>query len=342
MTPKAQPIRTSQAGPPEPAFRHFPDHSPGVADSQAPPQSKPGARLPLVTPKDLCWFAYLYPGRWAARISRGLLRLLLGIADPIFRCISRPAQREMAKGLATAFGGQMPLQERHRIVHRYVSNAIRRAGDDLLMGEGRERVNCRSFDGREHLDTALASGKGVLLISMHWYASRIARRYMALLGYPVMAVRNRYPPDMRMGYLGRKLLKPKYVELLHKVIQDEVFIQDPECSLKILGRLRANGIVDIHYDSHFSKQMLERSFLGHAESFPAGPLHLARISGCAVLPMLAVGHAGSLEIQIGRPFILDRNLPGEEYCRKYMPVLAQAMEAHVRRYPDQWELWTRL
>lgn len=342
MTPKAQPIRTSQAGPPEPAFRHFPGHSLGVEDLHAPPLSEPAVRLPWATLKDFCWFTYLYPGRWVARISPKLLRLLLGMAEPIFRRISSPAQREIAKGLATAFGDQMPPQERARIVRRYVGNAIRRAGDDLLMAEAREKVNCRSFAGREHLDSALSSGKGVLLISMHWYASRIARRYLASLGYPVMAVRNRYPPDKRMGRLGRNFLQPRFVELLHKVIQDEVFIQDPECSLKILGRLRANGMVDIHYDSHFSKQMLARSFLGHAESFPAGPLHLARISGCAVLPMLAVGHAGSLEIQIGRPFILDRNLAGEEYCRKCMPVLAQAMEAHVRRYPDQWELWTRL
>jgi len=317
--------------------------SPAIPEGPYSPSSKRSAApLPWITSKDFFWLLYLYPGRWVSRISNKLLRVLLWCVGPVFQRISMPAQQVLEKRLATAFGTQMPVDARKQTARNYISNSIRRLADDLALANGNAHMNCRSFVGREHLDSALAAGRGIILTSLHWHSTRVALRHLKNMGYPVMVVRNRYPRDRRMGRLGQKFLQPRYIELLHKVIQDEVYIQDPECSLKILARLRANGIVNIHLDVPFSRQLLNHSFLRQTMAFPVGPLHIARISGCAVLPLLTIGHSGSLEIQIGQPFIFDRSLPAEEYCLRHLPAISQTFELYVSQYPDQWELWIKL
>lgn len=301
-----------------------------------------GAARPLLTAKDIGWLLYLYPGCWAAAVSGTLVRLLVWGAEPLFQQIARSARRQVEERLHLAFGADMSPSERLRVARRYISHAVRRAGDDLILARGKEQVRCRSFVGRERLDTALAAGRGVLLVSLHWFANRAACCHLMDLGYAVMSVRHRYPGDPRMGRVGRDFCQPRYIEFLHRVIRDEVFVQDPECSLKILRRLRAGGIVSIQLDARRTSHLIEHPFLGRPGQFPVGPFAIARTSGCSILPMFAAGHARSLEMEIGPPFVLDASLPADAYCRRYLLEALDVMERYVHQYPDQWDSWTKL
>jgi KDO2-lipid IV(A) lauroyltransferase len=298
--------------------------------------------LPWIKVKDLLWFLYLYPARWVSRTAPPTLKLFLQLIEPAFQVFSAPRRHEVERKLAVAFGPATPPPRIKAIARRFVANFVWRAGDDLMLLRDPPPVHCRSFRGREHLDAALAAGKGVLLVSLHWYAGRAANRYLETAGYPVLTVRNEEPPDELMGRLGRRFLQPRYIRLLHDVIRDEVFIQDRECSLKILSRLRIGGIVDLHLDPPFSRRLIEHPFLGEPLQFPVGFFHLARNSGSAVLPMLVRGCAQDLEIRIAPPLPLDRSLPFDEFCLAHLSPLVRIFESYVLEYPDQWELWTRL
>ena len=301
---------------------------------------------PWVTLKDLFWALYLYPGRWLAGSPLG--NMTQRAAEFVFHNCSKAQKKDVMCRLVSVFGAQTPISNLKTIVRRFIANAVRRAFDDLDLARDGVTVRCLSFTGREHLDAALAGGKGVLLVSLHWFAGRTGNRYLASAGYPVMSVRNSEPEDERMGRLGRRFLQPRYIRFLHEVIRDEVFIQDRECSLNILSRLRNGGIVNIlldaffFLDTSFSGQTLELTFLGETHPFPVGPLHLARISGCALLPMLTLGHADALEIRIGPPLEFDRALDAESLSRAHLPELVRILESQVIEHPDQWELWTRI
>jgi lauroyl/myristoyl acyltransferase len=251
-------------------------------------------------------------------------------------------KKEVVRNLSLAFGPETPSPVLRTISRRFISNAVQQAADDLLLLREDTQVRCRSFRGREHLDSAFSEGRGVLLVSPHWFANRVSNRYLANLGYPVMTVRNLVHRDMFMGRLGQISLQPKYIHLLHKVIRDEVFIQDPECSLKILQRLRSGGIVEINLDASLSQHLIMRPFLGRPRQFPAGAMHLAKASGCSILPKLAVGHADSLEIQIGPPLEMDSSLPMETFCETHLFALIKIIESYVLEHADQWELWIKL
>ena len=145
-----------------------------------------------------------------------------------------------------------------------------------------------------------------------------------------------------MGRLGQRFLLPRYLRFLHNVIRDEVLVEDPECSLKILGRLRSGGIVDMHLDVSFSEHLIEWPFAGRQRLLPAGPLHMARVAGCAVLPILVIGHARALDIRIGPPLTLDRSLTPDAFCAAHLPGLASILESYVLAHPGDWELWIKL
>ena len=344
MTTTSQAAGTSatQATPPGNEEGGAPGCSAHQASRPGPAQGDSGRPLPWVTVKDILWALYLYPARWLSRVSPAALTPILYLAGPVFQLLSVRRKDEVRARLAVALGPDTPRSALRALARSFIAHCVRRAGDDLALDRADAPVRCLRFDGREHLDAAVAAGKGVLFASLHWHAGRAANRALAAAGYPVMTVRTGRPPDRRMGRLGRRFLQPRYVRFLHDVIRDEVFIQDPECSLKILARLRSGGVVDIHLDASLTQHVIVLPFLGETRRFPVGPLRLARVCGCAVLPLLAMGHAQALDIRIGRPLIFDRDLPPDAFCRAHLPGLVRTLESYVLEHPDQWELWTRL
>jgi len=317
----------------------------GVSGYEIPgpfPYQQPDSSRPWVTVKDVLWGVYLFaglcvPGKLLPYLARAVSAL-----DPVARLAAKPLRKEIVKNLSLSFAAAPSSVALENTAGRFISNAIRQKMDDLLLMYDDAKVRCLSFSGREHLDSALSAGKGVMLVSLHWFANRASNRWLASIGYPVMSVRNHEPPDRFMGRVGHRSLQPRYVSLLHRVIRDEVYIQDRECSLKILQRLRKGGIVEIHMDVPYSRHLITRSLLGRPRQIPAGSMHLVKISGCAILPKLALGNADSLEIRIGPPLAVDFALPMEAFCESHLASVMDVLESMAIEYPDQWELLTKL
>lgn len=341
-TPRTHRITSSEAGQRKGELTGIAEGAENREVRAASPYTRSDGPLPWITVKDVLWALYLYVGRPLSGASLPNPHLILRVAEPVFQILSAPQKGEVLPKLAAAFGPETPRPILKAMARSYIANAVRQAVDDLMLARGDAHMRCLSFQGREYLDTALAGGNGVLLVAMHWHAGRAALRYLASIGYPVMSIRNGQPSDRRMGRIGRRFLQPRYVDFLHEVIRDEVFVQDRECTLKALGRLRSGGIVNIHIDAPFSRNLITVPFLGRTRRFPTGALHLARISGCSVLPMIALGCTQSLEIRIEHPLPLDRSLPAGEFCQSHLLALIRILETQVREHPDQWELWTRL
>ncbi|MCP5116183.1 MAG: hypothetical protein GY953_35600, partial [bacterium] len=203
---------------------------------------------PLVTVKDLLWLIYLYPVRFLARtLPVGFLHWLGGLAKPLFRMARRKQMKSMAGRMALATGKESSSPHVRKASRAFVENAVVRAMDDLVLDRlvNSGRLKCAELRGEGHLKKAMASGRGVMVVTGHFYAGRVGKRYLAEIGYPLMSVRFGRRLDRRMGRLGQKLFWTRYSRFLHNVIGDEVLITDPEVSLKILRRLRSDGLVNI-------------------------------------------------------------------------------------------------
>jgi Kdo2-lipid IVA lauroyltransferase/acyltransferase len=302
-----------------------------------------GITRPWLAVKDLIWLVYLFPARWLARLlPAGWMIELVQRLDPVAQLLIRGRKRVLLSRLELGLGSRAAAAD---IAQRYFRNALVRAGDDLILdrlvsGNG---IRCLEFRGRKHLEEALAEGHGAILLTGHFFANRLAKCYLASLGFPPLSVRNSQSREPSSGRLGMRLVRPRYDAFLHSVIRDEVSIQDPECTLKILKRLRENGIVNIHLDVSVSSQFAMTSFLGNAHQlFPTGFLRIARRLKTPILPTLCLGNSRGIQIEIEERFPMTPADGERELYQNNLPGLIARLESQILRHPDQWELWIRI
>src|SRR6202521_1248852 len=109
------------------------------------------------------------------------------------------AQRRAAlDNYAAALGLDRSAPEVSRVARRAFQNYGRMLTDFLLIGSltPAELLQHMTIDGREHLDAALASGRGALMAVPHMGSWDMAGAYGGALGYPISAVAERFPGSL--------------------------------------------------------------------------------------------------------------------------------------------------
>jgi lauroyl/myristoyl acyltransferase len=301
-------------------------------------------RRRLLGLKDLYWLAYLYPLRLLFCLCPlGLIALVRRLLAFLFRATRTRFHKQAVQRMAAA-PGLNPCRSPEEFARLFMENSVTRAIDDAIVNklEKSGSFKCLALHGEEHLKNALTKGKGVLLVSSHFYANRLAKRHLSGIGYPILSVRNGHPEDPAAGHFGKKWVQQRYVEFLHSVIRDEVMLQDPECSLKILQRLRAGGLVNLHLDAPLSGTTAYFPFLGTSRKFPTGFLKIARLADCPIIPMLCLGDSSGFTVTFEQPVYDPFRDKGRLNHADLMPLLVCGLERQILQHPDQWELWVRM
>jgi lauroyl/myristoyl acyltransferase len=155
----------------------------------------------------------------------------------------------------------------------------------------------------------------------------------------MLSVHNQSPSNHAAGRLGR-ILQPRYLELQRRAHPDVVYIQDPDCSLKILRRLRSGGLVNIQLDGIAGAQAIEYTFLGRLWRFPAGIFDLVQLSGCAVVPMLCLGGSAGFCVSFNPMLDVVKADSRDECVAANLPGFVTALEKQIADHPEEWRLWT--
>ena len=194
--------------------------------------------------------------------------------------------------------------------------------------------------GLEHLDQALEKNLGVLLISIHWFASRLAKRLLEQMNYRILTVRAWRGKGL--GRVGNRWLLPRVLErsAIIRGESESVDLDDPGCALVLARRLREGGIVHIASDARESNTAVTVPFLDGQVTLSSGVLELARLCRCPALPLVAVYDAmGEIRIELGAPLGFRYEGTAKECARENLPVLVTELERQVRLAPDQWRFW---
>jgi len=287
---------------------------------------------------------YLYPARWLARVLPVRSLYGLGDASAVFAsaCLRGP-RKALLERLAVAFNADTADPRLRAIADRYFRNTILAYFDDLLIERLLRGLRLRNVEivHLENLTEALSAGRGAVLVSGHFFATRLAKRYLATIGFPSLSVRNSEPPDRRAGQLGIRLLQKRYMAFLGKVVGDEVSIHDPDCSLKMLARLRSGGLVYCHVDATFSQEVVKRRFFGQEETFAAGFLHVAKLAGCPLVPLLCLGNSRRLRIEFGRALRLENAPDRRSFAETNLTEVLRILEEQIKSHPAEWDFWIR-
>ncbi len=294
--------------------------------------------------KDIAWLIYLYPARWLARILP--LRFLYALGDVAAvcaaACLRRP-RKALLERLTPAFDTGPADPRLDAIATQYFRNAILRFLDDLLMERlfRQPRLPNVELVHLETLTQALSAGRGALLVGSHCYAGRMAKRYLAAIGFPSLAVGNHQPADPNAGRLGKHFFQKRYMAFLGRIVGDFVSIQDPDCSLKMLARLRSGGLVKCLVDTPRSRELVTRTFLGQETILPAGFLQVAKLAGCPLVPLHCLGHSRRLTVVFGKPLLLQDAPDLKSFAEINLAELHRILEQQIRDHPAEWDGWIR-
>lgn len=183
------------------------------------------------------------------------------------------------------------------------------------------RLRC---DGLEHLDRAVARGRGVVVASAHLGHWERAGMALARLGYPIkaLAVRHRDPAVERFFDERRRGHGLGIIHLGGSM---------REC----YRHLGAGGMLGVNADRLYGEGGVPVKFLERTVLFPQGPARIAARCGSPVVTAFMTMEAGErLHLRIGE------ELSGHD-ATGITEAFAGRLERLVREYPTQWFLFQR-
>jgi lauroyl/myristoyl acyltransferase len=230
--------------------------------------------------------------------------------------------------LRVILGPQAP-EDRIRYEARWV---FRNFGKYLAEFFGYQRFGARFIDtyidfiGLEHVDAALARGKGAVINTAHLSNWEIGAAAFARKGYPLTAIAQMHPePDVNELFRRQRASR-------------SYFVIPPEGALRRCTRaLRENQLVCFVGDRTAGEGDVEVTFMGRPCRFPQGPARIALAAGAPLIPGFVIRRTSDsfaivVEPPIEPPHVGDRREAARIMTQKFADVVAQ----YVRMFPAQW------
>lgn len=266
--------------------------------------------------------------RMGARTGTFLPRpLRLRLATTIGRLASERlhAERALVSGNLARVIPEAPAERRAALVRDVFQNFAICFADLITANRSAETARrlLAGTDGAAHVDSALDSGRGVIVITAHLGNWELGGRILALRSARpthVVVAAERDPEVARFLRGGAPPVR-------------FVTLTDPTSSLPLVSALRRNEIVAVQGDRALGTRGDVRvPLFGVDASFPLGPFVLARAAGTPIVPAFCLlGADRRYTITVSPPIRVRRD--GE---RGALECWVRLLERAVRRSPEQW------
>lgn len=187
-----------------------------------------------------------------------------------------------------------------------------------------------SVVGMEHIEDGLAAGNGVVAAMPHLGAWEWAALWLTEVRHlPVtVVVEPIQPPELGEWFIG-----------LREELGVEVITLGPSAGTACSRALKQNHILALLCDRDLSGSGIPVEMFGETTTLPGGPATLALRSGAPLLPTTVTfdidgGHLG----YVSPPLDTARRDGLRADVARVTQDLAGALEALIRRAPDQWHL----
>jgi phosphatidylinositol dimannoside acyltransferase len=251
------------------------------------------------------------------------------------------------QAVAPVMGGRRAMAERHlrRVYGPHVGEAelarqVRRAFASyarywaesfrLPVTTAAELDAGMSTEGIGHIDRARGEGRGVIVGLPHLGGWDAGGAWFTSVGYPMTVVVEAVePPELFEWFCSERRARGL-----------EVVPLGPDAGVQVLRRLRDNGVVALVCDRDITGAGVEVEFFGERTTLPSGPAALALRTGAALLPTAVYFDGRRGHRAVVRP-PLDTARQGRfgADVARVTQLLADELEALVRRAPEQWHLF---
>ena len=193
----------------------------------------------------------------------------------------------------------------------------------------REHVEVR---GRDHLDAALRSGRGVIFCSAHYSNWELGASVVAYMGYPIVAITQMHA-DSSANRVFVEQREARGVRVVHS----------QHGAKAALRALRQNQTVAVLGDRTTGGPTVEVQFLGRRTALPQGPWRLAAISGAALLPTFVHRRSDlGYTLEIGPAIDSLKAGTREKQIVYSAQQWTHCFESRLRADPCQWAEFQRI
>jgi Kdo2-lipid IVA lauroyltransferase/acyltransferase len=180
------------------------------------------------------------------------------------------------------------------------------------------------FEGWEHLESARAAGKGVVLMTAHFGNWELMGAAFAQKGLPLHVLVQPASQDA-FDRLFREFRGRAGVSTWNNA--------GPASLRPVLRALGRNEALGLLVDQHGEAQDAIVTFFDHPVSAPTGPFFFARRTGAAVVPVFPVRQPDDTHVIHISPALA---LTGDDELDAQAAYTV--LETFIRRHPDHW-LW---
>ena len=244
-------------------------------------------------------------------------------------------RRRVHAALRALFKDEHPASWRRRITWRY----FMRIRCDKMFYTIMDRIprsklmNRIKMHGREHLDGALAGGRGVYVALCHFGAHYVAGLMTALLGYRLAGVRD--PKESHV----RRYIQNKYRATFPEVAEMKIF-HATNFPREIFRQFKENKLVASLLDVDRSRGETTRTFpvrfFGETREFLIGPIQIALRCGAPTVQGFIESRKNFYYRLIATPPLLrpDEGLDEDAAVAAVMQRYADGVERFAREHPD--------
>ncbi len=260
------------------------------------------------------------PLNWVSKIGSSLGLLLYSVL--------KHERKKALTHLQIALGKSKSPEEIRQIARRTFANLGRNACEWLKMPSlSNEAIKERvDVENMQAIETALARGKGVIVLTGHYGNWEWLAAYFGCLGY-------------HGGVLARRIYFEPYNRLLvsmrlaHRV---ETIYRD-DSPKKILKMLAQNHILGILPDQDVDKiNGIFVPFFGKEAYTPTGPVALALASGAALIPAFMIRKGDRFRLVIENPIEVKKTGNKDEDLRRHTLEWNNVLQQYIEENPDHW------
>jgi lauroyl/myristoyl acyltransferase len=260
-------------------------------------------------------------------------RIGYGLGRPVGALLlatSPQLRRILTCNFRHVLGPDASEEEVQSLVRRACANIIKGHYDLFRLSRlsTEEILAMTKVEGEEHIEEALARGKGVILVGAHFGNVDILIQLPLALGVPLSTPVEHIEPERLFQYTLR-------LRTSHGV---RMFPTGGPM-MGLYRALKRGEVVGLAADRAIDVSTRKVEFFGAPASLPEGPVRLALRTGAALIPGFCRRLPdNTFHARIGPAFELPNTGDGEADVTAGMKMVVEVLERAISQEPEQWLL----